>query len=149
MPTSDRGFEQAYNAQTGVDVNTHLIVEQHVTQHTNDKQETAPAIEELMAQPNQLGQVDVLLADTGYHSEANIKRCEAAGIEPLMPSLREAHNISFAKRFADDPIPPKNPSSVKAMAHQLCTGGGKALYARRKSTVETVFGIIKHVLGFR
>jgi len=35
MPTTSGGFEQAYNAQAGVDVKTHLIVEQHVTQHTN------------------------------------------------------------------------------------------------------------------
>ena len=29
------------------------------------------------------------------------------------------------------------------------TPEGKALYAKRKSTVEPVFGIIKHVMGFR
>ena len=29
------------------------------------------------------------------------------------------------------------------------THEGKAIYARRKSTVETVFGIVKEVLGFR
>ena len=35
------------------------------------------------------------------------------------------------------------------MAHRLKTRHGKAIYARRKSTVETVFGVIKNVLGFR
>ena len=35
------------------------------------------------------------------------------------------------------------------MQHRLKTKVGKALYAARKSTVEPVFGIIKHVLGFR
>jgi hypothetical protein len=35
------------------------------------------------------------------------------------------------------------------MAHRLKTREGKATYAQRKSTVETVFGIIKHVQGFR
>ena len=35
------------------------------------------------------------------------------------------------------------------MAHRLRTPEGKALYARRKSTVETVFGIVKEVMGFR
>ncbi len=29
------------------------------------------------------------------------------------------------------------------------TKAEKALYAKRKSTVETVFGVIKHVQGFR
>ena len=37
----------------------------------------------------------------------------------------------------------------KPCAHRLKTKAGKALYARRKCTVEPVFGIIKSVLGFR
>ena len=49
MPTASGGFEQAYNAQAGVDVKTHLIVAQHITQHTNDKQEIEPALERLLA----------------------------------------------------------------------------------------------------
>ena len=52
-------------------------------------------------------------------------------------------------RFADDPAPPSHPSPVQATAHHLRTQAGKARYAKRKSTVETVFGIIKHVQGFR
>ena len=55
----------------------------------------------------------------------------------------------MTERFAEDPVPPKNPSPVEAMQHRLHTRAGKALYAKRKSTVETVFGIIKQVLGFR
>ena len=35
------------------------------------------------------------------------------------------------------------------MAHRLRTVEGKKIYAKRKSTVETMFGIIKEVLGFR
>jgi hypothetical protein len=35
------------------------------------------------------------------------------------------------------------------MRHRLKTRDGRAVYAQRKSTVETVFGIIKQVLGFR
>jgi hypothetical protein len=35
------------------------------------------------------------------------------------------------------------------MRHRLKTREGKAVYPRRKSTVETAFGIIKQVQGFR
>jgi len=35
------------------------------------------------------------------------------------------------------------------MKHRLKTPEGKAVYARRKTTVEPVFGIIKAVMGFR
>jgi transposase len=149
MPTAGGGFEQTYNAQASVDIDTHLIVEGHITQHPNDKQEVAPALEKLGALPEELGQVEAMLGDTGYYSEANVERCEAKGIEPLIPSGRETHNRPMVERFAEDPVPPKNPSPVEAMKHRLRTQAGKALYAKRKSTVETVFGIIKHVLGFR
>jgi len=40
-------------------------------------------------------------------------------------------------------------SPVDAIKHRLKTKNGKALYTKRKSTVETVFGIIKYVQGFR
>ena len=149
MPTAGGGFEQTYNAQACVDIDTHLIVEEHITQHPNDKQEVAPALEKLGALPEELGQVEAMLGDTGYYSEANVERCEANGIEPLIPSGRETHNRPMAERFAEDPAPPKNSSPVEAMKHRLRTQAGKALYAKRKSTVETVFGIIKQVLGFR
>ena len=38
MPTQGV-FEQTYNAQAGVDIETHLIVEQHLGQSQNDKQQ--------------------------------------------------------------------------------------------------------------
>lgn len=148
MPTAD-GFVQGFNAQAGVDIATHLIVERHVSDHPNDKQEVAPAVAQLSALPPVLGQVETLLADTGYHSATNVERCEAAGIEPLIPAARQAHNPPLTERFADDPPAPSDPSPVQAMEHRLRTHEGKARYAKRKATVETVFGIIKHVLGFR
>ena len=149
MPSSSGGFEQGYNAQAGVDVATHLIVEQHVTQHTNDKQEIEPALENMAALPEELGETENILADTGYFSEANVALCHDANIEPLIPEKREKHNLPLKARFKEDPEPPQNPSSVQAMRHRLQTKEGKALYAKRKSTVETVFGIIKQVQGFR
>jgi len=35
------------------------------------------------------------------------------------------------------------------MRYRLKTAEGKAIYAKRKSTVEPVFGVIKQVMGFR
>jgi transposase len=149
MPTAGGGFEQAYNAQAGVDIATHLIVEQHVTNHTNDKQEVTPALERLKALPDALGEVDALLADTGYHSRDNLEQCDATGIEPYIPEARQRHNPPLCERLAEDPPAPSDPGPVEVTAHRLRTRAGKARYAKRKSTVETVFGIIKHVQGFR
>ena len=149
MPSSGGGFEQAYNAQAGVDMQTHLIVEQHVTQHPNDKQEVEPALNNIAVLPEALGKVENLLTDTGYFSESNVDRCKEANIEPLMPQKREKHNQPLMERFKEDPQAPIHPTAVQAMNHRLQTEEGKALYAKRKSTVETVFGIVKQVQGFR
>jgi transposase len=47
MPMSGGSFEQSYNAQAGVDVDSHIIVTEHVTQACNDKQELEPTLQEL------------------------------------------------------------------------------------------------------
>jgi hypothetical protein len=55
--------------------------------------------------------------------------------------------MELTERFCEDSEPPSDPTPVQATAHRLQTRAGKALYAKRKSTVETVFGIIKPVIG--
>ena len=73
----------------------------------------------------------------------------ANGITPYIPEGRQGHNEPLHERFADDPPAPEQPNVVEAMRHRLKTRDGRAVYAQRKSTVETVFGIIKQVQGFR
>lgn len=147
---SKGGFEQAYNAQLGVDIESHLVVETHVSQAANDFREVEPALANLEALPDALGAFEALLADTGYNSEDNVKRCRKTGVLPYFAQARQKHNPPLEERFAPDPAPPSGtPSAMQEMQHRMSTKDGKALYARRKSTVETVIGIIKHVLGFR
>ena len=146
---SSEGFVQGYNAQAAVDCDSHLIVAEHVSQSANDKQEMAPALERLDAVRDVIGKPRALLADAGYHSEANVRGCEVAGIEPSIASGRERHNEPLAQRLEAPVPPPPHTQGVAAMAHRMSTPEGKALYAKRKSTVETVFGVIKEVMGFR
>lgn len=149
MPTH-QGFEQAYNAQASVDIATHLIVGHHVTQHTNDKQEIVPALAKLGQLPECLGTVANLLADTGYFSQGNVKACTDATIKPYIAQKRQSHNQALESRFQHQPeIDETTLSPVEAMIYRLTTKAGKALYGKRKSTVETVFGIIKHAQEFR
>ena len=149
MPTSGGGFEQTYNAQAGVDMDSMLIVENHVTQHPNDKQEIKPALKNLAALPDTLGTVDALAADTGYFSENNVNRCEHKHIKAYIATKHDKHNQYLNKRFSQPQLLPENADAVTTMKHRLKTLEGKKLYAKRKSTVETVFGIIKAVIGFR
>ncbi len=148
MPTS-QGFVQAYNAQAAVDVETHLIVENHLTQNPNDYQELKPTLKRLKALEARLGSVDSVLADAGYFSEDNVEYCEKAEATPYIAVGREPHNLPWEERLAVPAPCPQDADRVTAMAHRLRTPEGKAIYAKRKSTVETVFGIIKSVLGFR
>ena len=55
MPSSE-GFVQAYNAQAAVDIDSHLIVENHITQQSNDKQEVEPTLKGLKASGSPFGQ---------------------------------------------------------------------------------------------
>jgi transposase len=149
MPVAGGGFEQCYNAQAVVAAGSLLVVAADVVQAPNDKRQLAPMLDKLAALPEDLGQPETLLADTGYFSAANVQACGAAGIAPLIALGREAHHPSLSERFAAAPPAPENPTPVEAMAHRLKTPEGKKLYAQRKHTPEPVFGIIKSVLGFR
>lgn len=152
MPTSDNGFQQAYNLQASVSMEDHLIVGGHLTQAPNDKQQLTPALaglSELATLPEHVGSPDRLSADSGYFSEDNVTACEDEGITPFIATGRQVHNQRWQERFEEAGSPPEEDTGVEAMTHRLETEEGKAFYARRKGTVEPIFGIIKHVMGFR
>jgi transposase len=149
MPVAGGGFEQCYNAQAVVQTGSLLVIATAVVQASNDKQQLEPMLGKLNALPEDLEQPDVLLADTGYFSAANVTACETAGMTPLIAPGRQSHHPSLSERFAEAPLPPDQPTPVEAMLHRLKTLDGKKLYAQRKHTPEPVFGIIKSVLGFR
>jgi len=149
MPTSGGGFEQAYNAQAGVDTETLLIVTTHVSQAPNDKQELESALINLKHLPQTLGTVTDLLADNGYFSENNVVLCEENKVSPYIAVKRESHHTPLMERFQEPTSLPDDANAVDTMKHRLKTKSGKAVYAKRKSTIEPVFGIIKSVMGFR
>jgi transposase len=149
MPTSGGGFEQAYNAQAGVDTETLLIVTTHVSQAPNDKQELEPALTNLKQLPQTLGTVTDLLADNGYFSENNVRLCEENKVASYIAVKRDSHHPTLMERFEDPGPLPDEANALDTMKHRLKTKSGKALYAMRKSTIEPVFGIIKSVMGFR
>lgn len=149
MPSQGGGFEQAYNGQAAVDIDSMLIVENHITQQSNDKLELTPAVEKLSRLQDNLGTVGTLLADAGYFSTGNVEECETNDIVPYIAAERQRHNVPPQDRFTE-PEPLTAPADpVTKMKHRLKTLAGKAVYAKRKSTVEPVFGIIKAAMGFR
>jgi transposase len=147
MKTSGGGFEQCYNAQASVEHDSRLIVHRHVTQNGNDKLEIAPTLQWFEQHPGI--KPSRLVADAGYFSETNIVLCEANKVTPYISFGKERHNQPIEERLGkSDPLPP-DPTPVQKAKHRLQTKEGKAVYAERKSRVEPVFGVIKHVMGFR
>jgi transposase len=149
MKVAGGGFEQSYNAQAVVDTGSMMIIAAHVTQAGNDKQQVAPMVEKVLANPEGLNQPDTLLADAGYFSEENVATCVAAKIEPLIAVGRDQHHPAWRERFTEPALPADDASPAETMKHKLKTRNGRAAYALRKQTVEPVFGIIKSVMGFR
>jgi len=151
MPASGKSFQQAYNVQAGVETESLLIVTEHVTQNANDKREVQPTLKALgqLAQP--LGKAEALLADNGYYSEDNVNACQGDKIKitPFIAAGREPHHLPLEQRWGDPPPLAAEADAVETMKHRLKTPEGRAIYGRRKCTVEPVFGIIKSVLGFR
>ena len=149
MPGADGEFIQGYNAQAVVEQDSHMVVAKHVSQATNDKQEMEPALNELDKVADELGKPEVLVADAGYHSKENVERCVEQDIEAYIAGSRERHNQPLEERLKVPPECPADADAVTAMKQRLQTAEGKAIYSKRESTVETVFGVIKEVLGFR
>jgi transposase len=149
MPTRGGSFEQAYNGQAAVDIESMLIVGVGVTQEPNDSRQVKPMLEQLGKLPEELGQVERLIADTGYFSAENVEAIENAGLEPMIAPKREEHHPDWKERFAEPAPLPEGADALTRMKHRLQTQAGKKIYAKRKCTVEPVFGIIKSVMGFR
>lgn len=149
MLTRSTGWQQAWNVQASVDMNSYMILGGYITQAPNDKQQIAAHLDQLTALPQQMGAATRLTADNGYFSEHNTQLVSERGITPYIATGREKHNQSWQERSKDAGPPPQNPSPVQSMRWRLKTKDGKTFYGRRKSTVEPIFGIIKQAMGFR
>jgi hypothetical protein len=147
-------FEQAYNAQAAVDVESRLIVGQHVCTAANDKEQLVPT---LAAVVSAVGPVAQVLVDSGFVSAAAVNAVErdtqgqSTGIEVLAAIKREHHGrtVSDLEKRIDPQAPAADASFEEKMAHRVATKAGRARYKLRQQTVEPVFGIIKEAMGFR
>ena len=145
--SSDKGFNQHYNAQVAVDHDSLLIVGTSLSNHPTDHGEVVPT---LTAIPVEVGVPDAAALDAGYFSAANIEVLQGRGIEAYIATGREPHHWDWQSYFAaESAAPPSDASAKEQMASKLRTALGQAVYRLRKCTVEPVIGVIKEVLGFR
>ena len=81
-------------------------------------------------------------ADAGFFSEANVTAPHLAGIACYVPPDRRTHGRPAPPRPWASPV-------AEAMRAKLDSVAGRAIYARRKTLPEPVFGQIKEGRGFR
>jgi len=134
-------FVQGYNAQAAVDGHAQVIVACAVTQQAADVGQFVPMLE---AVAGNVGQFPAIVtADAGYFSEANLSVPEFAAIDVYVPPDRQPHG-------REAPVGRSRHGPVSAaMRSKLQTVAGRAVYARRKTLPEPVFGQIKQGRGFR
>jgi transposase len=147
------GYTQSYNAQAGVDTEgSQLIVGNRISQSAGDSAELEPGVECI---DERTGKPTSVSTDAGYVNGDMIDQVQTeAGVEVYCSVHREdAHS----ERHYD--YRPKERTDRKAktikdkrlikMGEKLKTEEGREIYSRRNHTVETAFGIIKEVMGFR
>ena len=148
------GFEQCYNAQAAVEIESRLIVGQTVTAAPNDKEQLLPTLASI---PAELGKPERALTDSGFYSEAAVTAAEAPGedglpgVEIIAAVKKKGHHRSVAdlEKKDDPPLPGPDATAKERMAYRTATKTGKDIYQQRQQTVEPVFGIIKAAMGFR
>jgi hypothetical protein len=141
-------YRQAYNAQAVVCAEgSQLILATNLTACPSDAPSFAATI---LGMKDGIGLPATVIADTGFASGDAVAALEAKGIEPLVAIGRTQPDRPYDFRPPPDPKPPRRisePWRLKMLA-KLETEDAKKLYARRRQTVEPVFGIIKAALGF-
>src|SRR6266566_4976315 len=134
-----RGRVQGYNAQAATTLEQ-VIVAAELTQDANDFQQLQPMLEATAATLAAAGIAERpgrLAADSGYWSIANLTEI------PDVPQLL------IPPRKHGKPSASKSDELRAAMKRKLTSDDGKACYAKRKETVEPVFGQIKDGRGAR
>jgi transposase len=142
-------YRQAYNAQAVVCADgAQLILTTNIATTPSDQPTFAATI---LAMQETVGLPQIVLADAGFASGEAVAALKAKKIEPLVAIARTQPHRAYDFR------PPPEPGSRRAikkpwrieMKAKLESEDGKALYKKRKQTVEPVFGIVKSAMGFR
>jgi transposase len=151
MKTADGAYHQCYSGQAVVDATAQVIVSAELSDEAPDARQLEPALAQLagnlVAIGAELPEDATLSADAGYFSEDNIRITSEHGLDPYIATGRFKHS---------EPQPPaprgpiaKNATPKQRMVRKLRTKKGRAVYSRRKTIVEPVFGQIDTVQNGR
>jgi transposase len=131
-----RGFIQGYNAQA-VATADQIVVAAEVITRSPDGGQLAPMIDAAVGELATVGadRPQVVLADAGYWSAPDIQTLTADGMTVLVPP--DAHTARTPNRSRTGGL-------YDQMRERLDSDEGRALYRRRQTTIEPIFGHTKH-----
>jgi transposase len=142
------GTVQGYNAQAVTTLHQ-VIVAAELTDEANDIHQLAPMLKATTTTLAAAGiheRPEALLADSGYWSIENVTAIPNAP-ELLIPPAKHARQGK--PRKDGKPSESRSDGLRVAMTAKLNSEGGKARYAKRRETVEPVFGQLKEQQGAR
>jgi transposase len=146
-----KGYIQGYNGQAVV-TESQIIIAAELTTQENDVRQLHPMIEKAEDNIADLDLkdrgIEVVLADAGYCSDANMENIKPDGPECIIATQKDWKQRK-AIRETDPPRGriPENLSLRERMERKLSTKRGRALYKKRGQIVEPVFGQIKTCQG--
>lgn len=139
----DGAFIQAYNAQIAVDEEHQIIVAAAVGNQGPDSEYFEPMLRRVARNCDHVP--ERATADNGFFSAAAIRFAEHMGVEPFISVGKHRNDGSQV----DTSSSPQHRSEAKLkMRALLDTQRGRQTYARRKATVEPVFGQIRAARRF-
>jgi len=137
------GFVLGYSAQIAVS-NDHLIVAQRVIQRGNDNASLVPMVK--LVQQTCGSPPERVVADSGFYSNQNVELLDEQGVDAYVPDSNLARELNLGHPARETPnCHPR----LRQMRHKMREPDGRRMYARRKSLVEPVFGVLKEQRGMR
>lgn len=145
---SGTSFQQGYNSQIAVDEKAQIIVAQLVTNQSPDGEHLVPILEKVREVMDTMPRT--CTADAGYWSETNAQFCQDNGIDAYISTRRRRHAEADDAERPDAELQASARTELAKQMHAKVTSpAGRIVYAKRKWTVEPVFGEVKEARGFR
>lgn len=142
-------YQQCYNAQAAVDAEgSQLILSARVSQCASDRNEL---VADIQAIDSRVGAPAQILADNGYANGDAVEELSNQGMDVLVAvgsgDGRRQHDF----RPNTEPKPEREMKTawLREMKDKMALDESRAIYRLRQQTVEPVFGVIKHAMGFR
>jgi len=137
-----KGFVLGYTVTLAASED-HLIVEQRVSQEPTDNGLLLPVVKAVQERcgesPRQIS------ADSGFFSVDSLKSLATEQIDAYVPDSNLARVMNRGGRLRGR----ARDEAHRAMRRKLRRPAGRAVYARRRSLIEPIFGVLKEQRGMR